>query len=859
MWPQKKGLGNRLSYGVDGNGLPLLNKNSLALKDGDSVHFDFPRHQDDGIQLHEISGSTLHLVQSQKPINDSNEEYETTENGSLLRNSRKIAVPGIYVPSDILTSCMVEANSIISSSVYDPSYGNLFTMFRTRTRSSHYQFEQTVAAYVTGETGNILNLSILKPQQIEVTHLQNEKKSDILLPDLLCPYQLSFTESIKQIEIGPVLPYFVSPLILVRTSGKIHVLKCFRSGTYVTSAWNSNLEVDVVAQILSADFKSFDFVDVAFNPYDFTLFTVIDIKGNFGIWKIPVRNTTDMMKLEAPVGSEKFILEDPSELSNWKRICWSYNPETMLIVTRSSITEIKLGKIWSSKKIVSSNTWSKIIDFVRTSESGFLLTSKELIWVNLKNCVERIMSWKHFLDDSDPTLRLSVSQLDEGIFKCLIYSQMHPLIFVYTFGFDDDRPYSLRDPYFIKRNTKLGNVQQITLAELNQGMYRSMKKVSEDDLVIGDENDLICRKFGLFELTTSLGLSMVSFSEIENLGINSLKTEYIRAGSKELEDELSSSTGANDAQIASKQLKLISSLLNNNSKSEFEQIEAIQNYAFSLGEGAFKLKNSEDVSILPAYFSLLDISENIPYNVSDIAEIDLMIEQLTRFFDQKQISLSSLINSAFLNRSKFKDRSHKDTQNKNIEDLHIALKTTFLSNQSLCEINEFSDLQKASVLIGSALIKAKSDTFTPIFVANYQKSFEEASSSVKELILEWDSADTETEQSQVETQYTNVISSIPSIKLGSQATSKSSGRRKKTFTQNSQLSVRGSLPTQAGSQYRSQNYSQDDFGSDSLTLNTQNTQHIPSSARLGSQKRFQSSQIGSQTKHKKKKKKGGFA
>ena len=197
----------------------------------------------------------------------------------------------------------------------------------------------------------------------------------------------------------------------------------------------------------------FNFSDVTFNPWVSTQFGVVDVKGNFGIWNINSKKEalTKLKKFDSnpktssdePDSSLKVesTIHDVTELSNWKRIIWAHDYNHIFVVSRSSLTQFELTPELSSQRLITSDTWSKIQDIHKNPESmkyAFILTSKELIWFEVSNPLRRLMSWKHFLDDKDPSLRLQVSEYEDcSKFICIIYSQIRPIILVYNFGIKD--------------------------------------------------------------------------------------------------------------------------------------------------------------------------------------------------------------------------------------------------------------------------------------------------------------------------------------------------------------------------------------------------------------------------------------
>lgn len=924
MWPSKEGLGVQLSYGVNGNGIVVSSENPNSSTYKRLPRLEFPRIRNQGITLNKVGKSNIVLVNDQTSSFDLNAKvYNNLQNAVANQphqpKRKMYSDSNVYVPEEILKSYLIESNSLTSTIAYDPTFGQMFTIFDIRSRSG--LTSSKAIAYVTGETGTILNISILK---YEVKELLNNKKESVdvnaLIPLLTDPFQVSLSEPIKQIEHCKLKEGFdyIPPYLIIRSDSKIYVLNCFKGKS---QHYNSHIELDILGELQTPDIMGFNFADVAFNPWISTQFGVVDVKGNFGIWNINSKKEalTKLKRLDSKpkTGADETdsnpnvnsTIYDVAELSNWKRIIWAYDYNHIFVISRSSLTQFELTPELSSQKLITSDTWSRIQDIHKNPASmkyAFILTSKELIWFEVSNPLRRLMSWKHFLDDKDPSLRLQISEYDDcSKFICIVYSQIRPIILVYNFGIKDGLPYSLKDPYYIRKSSdqkgnKTGQIRQVFLTELNKQFYSSAK--DDSDHTATDSSFPQHMVLALFELSTDLGLTLNLYNGTANLYLNK---SLIR--SDNLDNSSSCESSSNFERDYKSRDKL--SYFKKFSKSEFklitkslecdtnatkgdEEIKLVQDYAFKLGEGAMqlndvwsKLKAGDDISFSndPYYLSLTDISSNLPLSISDITEFDSMIEQLSSFYETKNINVSNKVGKSFLGRLElFAEHLKTEGSQCTVNDISSILKKSY-GNETLQGYNHSNILKKLSILIGASLVKAKTNGLGKYYQEKLDLNVKNASAQVLSIFNDWDNenygenleAPTRIDNFDSQVTIPDIItSSMPSIRVASQSrstpknhskvpnhvsqlrhkaltqTNPASGGYKSPLSQSTEIQ---SIPSSDGPSQESARYSQEG--------NT--SQLIPSSSRLPSQhsqKRFMSSQAnGSQRKVKKKKRKGGFA
>ncbi|KAK6455082.1 RNA polymerase I transcription factor [Scheffersomyces xylosifermentans] len=878
MWPHKKGLGVRLSYGVDGSSIvgvqPEKNPRSSdddSMNHSDSMDSGDPESamapiiesckiQEEGSVLFEIANANTHLVRSStSSFNLNSRMFDSLEIAvnPMTRNQHEIR--NAYVPDNILNSYMIESKTLTSTIAYDPNYSNLFAFVDVRTRKGK-SFK--AATYVTGESGNILNISIVGYQRLDVTSRSDgSTETKLLFPEFSKPFQISLSEPIKQLEVATGLYDYTPSYIIVRTNYKIYLLDCYKSSNEVNLTMKADIEMRVLGEIEANEMANNEFADVTFNPFDFSQFGVVDTVGNFGLWSISSTSKSGAVRRVTLENSGATpSAEDSTELSNWKRFEWAHDRNHILILTRTSVTEFCISPKLDSRKLITSNTWSRVQDFVRFDDFAFLLTSKELIWFSNSDPLKRLISWKHFLDDTDSSLKLQVTRRADDTFICVLYSQLYPLIFIYSFGLRGSKPYSIRDPYYFRKEETSRDLRQITLVELTTSFFFSEN--DEDDFV--DESDLgytVGRTFGLFEITADLSISLRCLSDLSDLSLTSSDKETLDL-SKNTQDMLPARPfGRQFKYIPKKLLQSLSASLVASIKElpdESEQIKSIQDYAYALGEGALKIKEEMgDRNSFPSYHTLLDIAKNVPLFIEDVSEFDLMIEQLSSFYISKGICMSSLIDW-LVKRSNILGVKDSDGAKTHANDIfELFYRTYFSGSHRLKSYNSIHGLIKFTILLSASLIKSKSDDLSKHYEHLYNQELLEASSKISNLLESWDT-DYTAKVSYLGSQATQIdyVSSMPSLGASQKKTASKSKQslRKTAITQSQTHSQLRSSQAAFGSLQT--NLASDDISS-SQEGSVSSSQIKPSQS-LSQKRSLSSQQTGSQ-KSKKKKKKGGFA
>lgn len=769
MWPHKAGLGVRLSYGVFGNPNveieSVSNKNTI-LNDELQPKVTFPRKEGDRSEaqyLNEVSSKPL----LKKPLNHSvGELYKSSvTNSSFGSDDGNFGTTSI--PYKIISSYGLETKAIDSPIAYDPCFGDIVQIFKIIPRSQNKVVDGLV--HVTGESLSVLSLSI---------RLQ-DGDSIKLSP----AYEVDFLDQIRQVKVAESKEKN-RLIILVRTRVKIYVTTCKLAHYSSSSKSGPDFKLSIIKEIYSQKLNQSTFADVAVCSEDIRKFATVDVNGILSVWMINKRYDKVLRLSNTDL---QLLMVDANNLSHWLRITWLPKLNGILLSTRTKIFQHDFDT-GSQKVLVTSNTWSRIRDVQCVGNMIFYLTSKELIWLRCETEIERLLSWRHFLNDEDPSLKLSLYTEDNS-YLLFIHSQASPLVLVYTFGFENEKPSSLRDPYMVQGSNTTGLKQLIPL-----GMSHG--------------SDIVT-----LELSSNLHLQQRCL-QLGQLTQHPSKTES--------HNELEEKTKKNHRHKHHHLKKLHAALIKSTSKIEDEElVVAIQKYASLLGT-ALEADAQEQRLSSGGFHSLLEVDHRAPLGILDLGELDDMIAELENSSLTSEINIKSFINNGIIQRNGFLKIPQAQTH---IFDIHTMLEEVF------GKCNAERSITNSAIVLGLSLIKCQAQT------NRFESKFEEQKISshehIQKMLNEWDTTTSSQTDQQYDSQTYNKSQNVPPLKSSQMEPMEPPKLSQSSSSQLGGLinSMKGSESTHPASQQRSQSRLRD-------TL------------RISSQR---SSQGGSQPKRKKKK------
>lgn len=418
MFPSKKGLGVQLSHGINGPSNFLSQYNP-------EKPWVFARERDSGYGLKTVPNSSVRLSKAQ------------LVGACKARDGGKDALYKavmLEVPSDLLHSLENDPQDFSKcDAVYDPSIGRMLDFGYIK--AAFKQKRVPIVAYTGGASGDYLVVQSVTDLKQDV--MVNGEAISMELPTLKGGAMLQFECSIKQVETFKSDPVFKIPQksIMVRTS-----LGCSIVDVKITKDGGISLirAFDITAECLGEEIAH-----VVNNPFDSGTVGIIGVKGKWAIYR---RTKARMVPFKEGCA---FV---PDELSSFKRISWGFNEDTLLLIGRSYVKLVNLRRD-ECQDIITCNGWSEMREYSRWRTSnryGMLLTSRELIWVDVEgDLFKRVLSWKHCLNPDDPSLRMSLQSYDD-VQYVFVHSEMTPLVVVFQFKLDNGFPKSIKDPFIYK-------------------------------------------------------------------------------------------------------------------------------------------------------------------------------------------------------------------------------------------------------------------------------------------------------------------------------------------------------------------------------------------------------------------------
>ena len=358
------------------------------------------------------------------------------------------ANPTLVAAADTLPS-LAQVSEVINETVstYDPTVGELLSFGKARdlNRGKSRRFID-IAAAAGGPGEEILRLVRVGKKRFEC---QGNVWAHVDVPTL------------EKGEFG----YWIgtgSPILQVCFSTDVHILGSFlavRSATLITifrpliQRWpvpprsnslslplptsypSSTLDANPFLFLSTELAGGVSFADVSFNPWNEHQFAVIDHHGCWSIWNIG-REAKDRGPPALKVGSSgdlrNVLQKHPdSGLRNfnedgWGLVLWAGNPNTILIANRRVLLlyDIKAVPEMFNLNLVPEADW--VLDVKRDARNPFLvcvLTSTRLIWLHVRTDIVEyaegdftrvLLSWKHFRNYADTSLRLSLHSENSG-------------------------------------------------------------------------------------------------------------------------------------------------------------------------------------------------------------------------------------------------------------------------------------------------------------------------------------------------------------------------------------------------------------------------------------------------------------
>lgn len=625
MWPNKASLGTTITYGMNGTGL------YLAQNDEDEP-WQLPRCRNLGNDFQIVTDSSFQLQPPFKPELQREKQIVDNKNSDFLCD----------IPNTVLTKYEQEQALLESELVYDPTVGDAvkLTKIKDFAQSTHRE----VILYPTEPKKNVLvaklvgrETGVLVREEEEDRDEQSEKKKgttkqnpkEETITNILTPYieemgcQIKLDSGIRQIETFRNSPNATFQLkfqhVLVRTVRSLYLIQ-------IIIHRDLRVELKIRHYLNCEDFHGFEFSHVTVDPFQLDRCAVIDTKGNWQVLKVSKYSETF-------VHFQKGVILDFEDVSNFKRIKWLDNANELLLISRIAVKKVNLQTA-EATELISGNRWSVMRDYTSYDSDdkyGFLLTSRELMLIDVSAGFKRLLVWKHFLDPLDPSLRFAVKAVKD-VNYVIVHSVISPLIVIFQFKFSNDLPFMTHDPILLRVTE--GEVMSYEIAlNLNDHQKENNSENDQDEKLIYDEDEdedeeddesYHERSLTLFRLTTDLEFTQ----EIISHGAFYLEAQE----QQEVLEDATTIIGSNTPFYRSHNRKVIYNVKDSSSFKRFEKalnvvpatntdtdqqelIEKLTKYTRSL-----HIENDQPPSTL--------LEKATPLNVFEFEEYDEIMEQL---------------------------------------------------------------------------------------------------------------------------------------------------------------------------------------------------------------------------------------
>lgn len=851
MWPSKHLLGVQLAYGIQGNGVVAAEEVSSSLEELPSFQpkLHFPRLRDRGPVLRPIKNSSWNLP---TPTDEKDDSAATS-----MSWWRSKSHSTIYAPDELTEALVAELAPLNELFAHDPTEGDHMVLVNLGTGvfanpvdlGGHKVVPSTknsvvnikAVVYVCGDNNTQLRIAPILPQNKKVTAEDSGDTSNLYLP---APLQgrtnyasCKFPHRILQIQVSPLLP-----IIAIRSSSKVH---------FVRFSWQNDPHTKApVFDVLPCSIKLHEFTDhdlahIEFSPTDKHSFSIIDARGNLSIWRLDTKTWTIKLSHQkipsAKPGNEiPLAISDLEDTSSWKSICWAPKSESLIAFSRNEATIFRLNRKSSIpvQKLITSNLWANIWDIKSHLGYAFLLTSREIIFLKLGVEVpfKRLVSWKHYLDNEDSSLKLHVCEAEEkDLFICSVFSKNTPLAMIYTFGFHNGKPALLNDPSCIQTDDTCSYI-----------MF---------DRIVYDGRDKLT--YCEFQATAS-GIQFSSLHGVKSLSIAEASQS---CPSESPDDETVSKDIFNMISIAEATNAFHSFSTSNRMTNENEEIwedeksdnvPLVQNYAFRLGHDIKKRLRIEEDSpertdgtevsngsgkssddYLSKYTPISAIADCLPITIDDMEEFDSMIEQLNDFYESCGVKLQKDMKRMLKGMALANCGS--------VQQLQKSLEETY---------PEHPNLSQAAMILANSFYKVSNDDIESRLQDVYREELKGCSSELTSMFDDWD----------IQIPKVRAKSAPPTVDT------KKRGLLHRALTQNSQhmsqLTSQASQLTQESAASQATQLSQSPQPGSSQEIpeimlsQPSSSQARPATSRLSQKLKRPGSQGASQ---KKKKRKGGFA
>ncbi|KAJ5772824.1 hypothetical protein N7457_007720 [Penicillium paradoxum] len=356
---------------------------------------------------------------------------------------------------------------------YDPEISALFDLGYAVDQRRHDKKLRSVpiAVNVTGECRNIISFRTLEEETLELTYPEKLAFRAPSIDNTEVTQWSKYGAPILQVHFARPIeekPVFMAarlPTTTIVFRPLYHwepVPMRFSTNTPMGSSMplrNSRLDANPIVEISLSQTGGFSHADVTFNPWYQRQFAIVDTKGNWGVWEITGRQRLKLATWSVGiVKSGSLPSQDPKRnhnsprLDGWASVEWVHNVGLIVVSNRHSVMiyaftdddvpprMVELGMAKESEWVLS------VQRNPRNSSQFFVLTTARILWYDLgalpseddtSLSLRPRVSWRHFRDPGDTTLRLSDLVVYQDLYLVL-YSRITQLVQAFPCPFISD-------------------------------------------------------------------------------------------------------------------------------------------------------------------------------------------------------------------------------------------------------------------------------------------------------------------------------------------------------------------------------------------------------------------------------------
>ncbi|KAK9331003.1 RNA polymerase I-specific transcription-initiation factor-domain-containing protein [Lipomyces starkeyi] len=433
MWPSAGPHGVRLEYGQPG---AALYAPSLSL-DGKWI---YPRLHTNGTKFHGLRYARTYMPGTRVSL----EERQRIPVDFARRQLTHIA-PDSFIPSNVLSGFSKDVSRTSEEQLIHPLQTRLLDFGFAR--DHNVSKRRPCAAFVSGVSGSRINLSNVVDESYKLDNFD----ASITVPIMgsLRSY-VDITDRILGLKFaGTEYSDSAGALLSVRTG---RACQFYRPGIIRSDESRARL---MTADLLTSVSPSSEtpFSDIAFNPWYWQQFGTVDACGNWAIADLNEAQTKVTAFTSGSTNKEADIMQ-------WHSIQWGANLNNIVVSNNKIIQSFDLRAKGGaaiaeySPRLVS--TIRHVQPVPEKSNELFVLTSEDLVWMDLRMFPKELLAWRHYRDSEDDSLRCSTFSVDDNSYA-LLHSSGDPVVACYQFGAQDKIPFSIDDPYILtcKRGPKL--------------------------------------------------------------------------------------------------------------------------------------------------------------------------------------------------------------------------------------------------------------------------------------------------------------------------------------------------------------------------------------------------------------------